>query len=325
MSKAIRLYETGGPEVMCWEEVEIGTPGPGEVHLRQSAVGLNFIDIYHRSGLYPLAALPATPGMEGAGVVVALGENVDGLLPGDRVAYAGLPPGAYAEERLIPAHRLVPLPDAISDQQAAGMMLQGMTVQYLLRSTFHIKAGDTILFHAAAGGVGLIACQWAKALGATVIGTVGSAEKAELAKAHGCDFPLLYREEDWVARVRELTDGEGVPVVYDSIGADTFLKSLDCLRPLGLLASFGQASGPVAPFDPAVLAAKGSLFLTRPTLMTYTADRKDLLASASDLFAVVESGDVKIEVNQTYPLSEAAQAHRDLEERKTTGSTVLIV
>lgn len=325
MSKAIRLYETGGPEVMCWEEVEIGTPGPGEVHLRQSAVGLNFIDIYHRSGLYPLAALPATPGMEGAGVVVALGENVDGLLPGDRVAYAGLPPGAYAEERLIPAHRLVPLPDAISDQQAAGMMLQGMTVQYLLRSTFHIKAGDTILFHAAAGGVGLIACQWAKALGATVIGTVGSAEKAELAKAHGCDFPLLYREEDWVARVRELTDGEGVPVVYDSIGADTFMKSLDCLRPLGLLASFGQASGPVAPFDPAVLAAKGSLFLTRPTLMTYTADRKDLLASASDLFAVVESGDVKIEVNQTYPLSEAAQAHRDLEERKTTGSTVLIV
>ena len=325
MSKAIRLYETGGPEVMRWEDVAIGLPGPGEVHLRQSAVGLNFIDIYHRSGLYPLPGFPATIGMEGAGVVVATGENVEGLSPGDRVAYAGLPPGAYAEERLMPAHRLVRLPDAISDQQAAGMMLQGMTAQYLLRSTFHIKPGDTILFHAAAGGVGLIACQWAKALGATVIGTVGSVEKAELAKAHGCDFPLLYREEDWVARVMEITDGEGVPVVYDSVGAETFMKSLDCLRPLGLLACFGQASGPVTAFDPAVLAAKGSLFLTRPTLMTYTADRDDLLASAADLFAVVESGDVEIAVNQTYPLSEAAQAHRDLEARKTTGSTVLIV
>jgi len=325
MSKAIRLYETGGPEVMRWEDVAIGLPGPGEVHLRQSAVGLNFIDIYHRSGLYPLPGFPATIGMEGAGVVVATGENVEGLSPGDRVAYAGLPPGAYAEERLMPAHRLVRLPDAISDQQASGIMLQGMTAQYLLRSTFHIKPGDTILFHAAAGGVGLIACQWAKALGATVIGTVGSVEKAELAKAHGCDFPLLYREEDWVARVMEITDGEGVPVVYDSVGAETFMKSLDCLRPLGLLACFGQASGPVAAFDPAVLAAKGSLFLTRPTLMTYTADRDDLLASAADLFAVVESGDVEIAVNQTYPLSEAAQAHRDLEARKTTGSTVLIV
>ncbi len=325
MIKAIRLYETGGPEVMRWEDIEIDSPGPGEVHLRQSAVGLNFIDIYHRSGLYPLGELPATPGMEGAGVVVSTGEGVDDLFPGDRVAYAGLPPGAYAEERLIPAHRLVPLPESISDQQAAGMMLQGMTVQYLLRSTFHVKPGDTILFHAAAGGVGLIACQWAKALGATVIGTVGSVEKAALAKAHGCDFPLLYQEEDWVTRVRELTDGEGVPVVYDSVGGDTFMKSLDCLRPLGLLASFGQASGPVAPFDPGVLAAKGSLFLTRPTLMTYTAARDDLLANAADLFSVVESGEVKIEVNQSYPLSEAAQAHRDLEARKTTGSTVLIV
>jgi NADPH2:quinone reductase len=325
MSKAIRLYETGGPEVMRWEEVEIGSPGPGEVHLRQSVVGLNFIDIYHRSGLYPLGDLPATPGMEGAGVVVATGDDIDDLSPGDRVAYAGLPPGAYAEERLIPAHRLVKLPDAISDQQAAGMMLQGMTVQYLLRSTFHVKPGDTILFHAAAGGVGLIACQWAKALGATVIGTVGSPEKAELARAHGCDFPLLYREEDWVARVREITDGEGVPVVYDSVGGDTFMKSLDCLRPLGLLASFGQASGPVASFDPGILAAKGSLFLTRPTLMTYTAERDDLLASAEDLFAIVESGAVKIEVNQSYPLCDAAQAHRDLEARKTTGSTVFTV
>ena len=324
MSKAIRIHETGGPEVLRWEEVTIGPPGPGEVHLRQSAVGLNFIDVYHRSGLYPLPELPATPGMEGSGIVVATGEGVEGFAPGDRVAYAGLPPGAYAEERLIPAHRLVFLPDAISDQQAAGMMLQGMTVQYLLRSTFHVKPGDTILFHAAAGGVGLIACQWAKALGATVIGTVGSAEKAELARKHGCDFPLLYQEEDWVSKVKEITDGEGVPVVYDSVGGETFMKSLDCLRPLGLLASFGQASGPVAPFDPALLAAKGSLFLTRPTLMTYTADRTDLLASATDLFAVVQSGDVSIEVNQTYPLSEAAQAHRDLEARKTTGSTVLL-
>ena len=324
MSKAIRMHETGGPEVLRWEEVTIGPPGPGEVHLRQSAVGLNFIDVYHRSGLYPLPALPATPGMEGAGTVVATGEGVEGFAPGDRVAYAGLPPGAYAEERLIPAHRLVLLPDTISDQQAAGMMLQGMTVQYLLRSTFHVKPGDTILFHAAAGGVGLIACQWAKALGATVIGTVGNPEKAELARKHGCDFPLLYQEEDWVSKVKEITDGEGVPVVYDSVGGETFMKSLDCLRPLGLLASFGQASGPVAPFDPALLAAKGSLFLTRPTLMTYTADRSDLLASATDLFAVVQSGDVSIEVNQTYPLSEAAQAHRDLEARKTTGSTVLL-
>jgi len=324
MSKAIRMHETGGPEVLRWEEVTIGPPGPGEVHLRQSAVGLNFIDVYHRSGLYPLPALPATPGMEGAGIVVATGEGVEGFAPGDRVAYAGLPPGAYAEERLIPAHRLVLLPDTISDQQAAGMMLQGMTVQYLLRSTFHVKPGDTILFHAAAGGVGLIACQWAKALGATVIGTVGNPEKAELARKHGCDFPLLYQEEDWVSKVKEITDGEGVPVVYDSVGGETFMKSLDCLRPLGLLASFGQASGPVAPFDPALLAAKGSLFLTRPTLMTYTADRSDLLASATDLFAVVQSGDVRIEVNQTYPLSEAAQAHRDLEARKTTGSTVLL-
>ena len=324
MSKAIRMHETGGPEVLRWEEVTIGPPGPGEVHLRQSAVGLNFIDVYHRSGLYPLPALPATPGMEGAGIVVATGEGVEGFAPGDRVAYAGLPLGAYAEERLIPAHRLVLLPDAISDKQAAGMMLKGMTVQYLLRSTFHVKPGDTILFHAAAGGVGLIACQWAKALGATVIGTVGSLEKAELARKHGCDFPLLYQEEDWVSKVKEITDGEGVPVVYDSVGGETFMKSLDCLRPLGLLASFGQASGPVAPFDPALLAAKGSLFLTRPTLMTYTADRADLLASATDLFAVVQSGDVSIEVNQTYLLSEAAQAHRDLEARKTTGSTVLL-
>ncbi len=324
MSKAIRIYETGGPDVLRWQDVDIGNPGPGEVRLQQTAVGLNFIDIYHRTGLYPLPELPAIPGMEGAGTVAAVGDGVTEVSVGDRVAYAGLPPGAYAEERLIPAHRLVKLPEQISDRQAAGMMLQGMTVQYLLRSTFHVKPGDTILMHAAAGGVGLIACQWAKYLGATVIGTVGSQEKAELARAHGCDFPILYREEDWVAKVKEITDGEGVPVVYDSIGKDTFMKSLDCLRPLGLMVSFGQASGPIGPFDAGVLAAKGSLFLTRPTLMTYTAERDDLLASAAELFGVVQSGAVEIEVKQTYPLSEAAQAHRDLEARKTSGSTVLI-
>ncbi len=325
MPGAIRIHATGGPEVLCWEEVSIVPPGPGEVHLRHTAVGLNFIDVYHRTGLYPLGGLPATPGMEGAGVVVAVGDGVDEVAPGDRVAYASPPPGAYAEERLIPAHRLVKLPEGIDDRQAAGMMLQGMTVQYLLRRTFRVNEGDTILFHAAAGGVGLIACQWAKALGATVIGTVGSREKAELAKAHGCDHPLLYNEGDWVAQVREITGGEGVPVVYDSVGRDTFMKSLDCLRPLGTMVSFGQASGPVAPFDPGVLAAKGSLFLTRPTLMTYTAKRADLLASAAELFEVVRSGEVKIEVRQTYPLVEAAQAHRDLEARKTTGSTVFLV
>lgn len=324
MTKAIRIHEYGAPDVMRWEDVTLASPGPGLVHLRHTAVGLNYIDVYHRTGLYPLGELPATPGMEGAGVVVAVGEGVDEVAPGDRVAYAGLPPGAYAQERLLPAHRLVKLPDGISDQQAAGMMLQGMTVQYLLRSTFHVKPGDTILFHAAAGGVGLIACQWAKHLGATVIGTVGSPEKAELARAHGCDFPLLYREEDWVERVRQITDGEGVPVVYDSIGKDTFMKSLDCLRPLGLMVSFGQASGPVGPFDAGVLAAKGSLFLTRPTLMTYTASRQDLLASAGELFDVVMSKAVQIEVKQTYPLADVARAHRDLEARRTTGSTVLI-
>lgn len=323
MSKAIKIYETGGPEVMRWEDVSVGTPGPGEVHLRQNAVGLNFIDVYHRTGLYPLP-LPATPGMEAAGRVLSVGPEVKDLQPGDRVAYAGVPPGAYATERLIPAHRLVKLPPEISDQQAAAMMLQGMTVQYLLRRTYRVQPGDTILLHAAAGGVGLIACQWAKALGATVIGTVGSPEKAAIAKAHGCDHCILYHEEDFVARVKELTAGEGVPVVYDSVGQETFLKSLDCLSPLGMLVSFGQSSGPVSSFDPGLLAAKGSLFLTRPSLMAYTAKREDLLSSAEELFAVVASGAVKIEVNQTYPLAEVAMAHRDLVARKTTGSTVLL-
>ncbi len=325
MSKAIRIRTFGGPDVMQWEEVPVGMPQRGEVHLRHTAVGLNFIDVYHRTGLYPLpGGLPGTPGMEGAGVVVAVAPDVTEFLPGDRVAYAGLPPGAYAEERLIPAHRLVRLPDAISDRQAAAMMLKGMTAHYLLRRTYRVQSGDTILVHAAAGGVGLIVCQWAKFLGATVIGTVGSEEKAALARAHGCDHPLLYREIDWVAKVRDITAGEGVAAVYDSVGRDTFCKSLDCLRPFGMMVSFGQASGPVEPFDPGLLAVKGSLFLTRPTLMTYTARREDLLSSAWELFDVVTSGAIRVEINQSYPLSEAARAHRDLEARRTTGSTLLM-
>ena len=325
MPKAIRIYETGGPEVMKWEEIDPGDPGPGEARVRHEAVGLNFIDVYHRTGLYPLPSLPATPGMEGAGVVEAVGDDVDEVSVGDRVAYAGVPPGAYAEVRCMPAHRLVKLPDAISGQQAAGMMLQGMTARYLLHGCYPVKKGDTILVHAAAGGVGLIACQWAHFLGATVIGTVGTDEKAKLAAANGCDHPILYREVDFAERVREITDGRGVDAVYDSVGQATFMKSLDCLRPLGIMVSFGQSSGSVPPLDLGVLAAKGSLFLTRPSLMAYTADRADLLAHANDLFDVVEKGAVEIKVNQTYPLSEAAQAHKDLEARLTTGSTVLLI
>jgi len=325
MPKAIRMRTTGGPEVLQWEEVPVGNPQYGEVHLRHTAVGLNFIDIYHRTGLYPLpGGFPATPGMEGAGVVVDVADDVTEFRPGDRVAYAGMPPGAYAEERLIPAHRLVKLPPFISDRMAAAMMLQGMTAQYLLRRTYRVKSGDIILIHAAAGGVGLIACQWAKHLGATVIGTVGTADKATLAKNHGCDYPLIYRDSDWVAQVKEITRNEGVAAVYDSVGRDTFCKSLDCLRPRGILVSFGQASGPVDPIDPGILAVKGSLYLTRPTLMTYTAQRKDLLATAAELFDVVGSGAIRIEVNQSYPLSEAARAQADLEARRTTGSTILI-
>ncbi len=292
--------------------------------MRQSAVGLNYIDTYHRSGLYPLPRLPAVIGMEGAGVVEAVGEGVSEVEPGDRVAYAAPPVGAYAEARLIPADRLVPLPDDIADESAAAMMLQGMTAHYLLHRTYEVKAGDTILVHAAAGGVGLITCQWAKHLGATVIGTVGSDRKAELAAAHGCDHPIVYTREDFVDRVREITGGAGASVVYDSVGKDTFTDSLDCLRPFGLMVSFGQSSGAIPPFDTGLLVEKGSLYLTRPTLMTYTAKREDLLAGASELFGVVRKGTVKIEINQTYPLKDAARAHRDLEGRKTTGSTVLI-
>jgi len=318
------MHETGGPEVLCWEEFDPGAPGNGEVLLRQEAVGLNYIDVYHRTGLYPLPSLPAIPGLEGAGVVEAIGEGVREFTVGDRVAYAGLPPGAYAEVRTMPAHRLVKLPESVSTRQAAAMMLQGMTARYLIRGCYNVKPGDRILIHAAAGGVGLIVCQWAKYLGAVVIGTVGSSEKAELAMGHGCDHPIRYREEDFVSRTKEITEGRGVDVVYDSVGRSTFMKSLDCIRPMGMMVSFGQSSGPIPPFDTGVLAAKGSLFLTRPSLMAYTAKREDLLANAHDLFTVVEKGVVKIEVRQTYPLSEASNAHRDLEDRKTTGSTVLI-
>jgi NADPH2:quinone reductase len=324
MTKAIRIHETGGAEVLRYEDVEVGRPGPGEVRLTQSAIGLNFIDIYLRSGLYPLPSLPSVIGLEAAGTVEEVGAGVSDFAPGDRVAYASPPPGAYAEERLIPADRLVALPDEISDRQAAAMMLQGMTVEYLIRRTYRVEPGDTVLFHAAAGGVGLIACQWLNHLGATVIGTVGSVEKAALAKAHGCHHTINYREEDFAARVKEITDGAGVPVVYDSIGQATFEASLDCLRPRGVMVSYGNASGPVTAFNPGILAQKGSLYLTRPTLFTYTASRADLLATAEALFDVVRAGAVKIEINQTYPLAEAAQAQRDLEARKTTGSTIFL-
>lgn len=324
MTKAIIIHETGGPEVLRWDEYDPGQPGRGEVLLRQEAVGLNFIDVYHRTGLYPLPSLPGIPGMEGAGVVEAVGEGVTELISGDRVAYAGLPPGAYAEVRIMPADRLVKLPESISTRQAASMMLQGMTARYLLHGCYHVTAGDRILIHAAAGGVGLIVCQWAKYIGATVIGTVGSPEKADLALGHGCDYAILYRDEDFVQRVKEITEGKGVDVVYDSVGQFTFMKSLDCLRPMGMMVTFGQSSGSIPPIDTGILAAKGSLFLTRPSLMAYTAQREDLLAHAHDLFEVVEKGAVKIEVRQTYPLAEASRAHQDLEGRKTTGSTILI-
>jgi NADPH2:quinone reductase len=291
--------------------------------VRHIAIGVNFIDTYHRTGLYPLP-LPSGVGLEGAGVVEAVGPDVDYLKAGDRVAYAGGPPGSYSEVRLIPADRLVKVPDGITDQQAAAMMLKGLTVQYLIRRTYRVQAGQTVLFHAAAGGVGLIACQWLKALGCTVIGTVGSDEKAALAKAHGCDHTIVYTRENFAERVKEITGGAKVPVVYDSVGKDTFMGSLDCLQPLGMLAVFGNGSGPVPPFDLGLLAQKGSLFVTRPTLMTYTAKRADLVAMADELFDVVKSGKVKIEVRQTLRLADAAKAHIDLEGRKTTGSTVLM-
>ena len=323
MPHAIRVHEIGGPEVLKWEEVEVGDPGSGEIRIRQEAAGLNFIDIYHRTGLYP-QPLPFTPGVEGAGVVDAIGRDVTTLKIGDRVAYGG-PVGGYAEVRLIDAAKVVKLPDDISSEQAAAAMLQGMTAEMLLRRVYPLKAGETILVHAAAGGVGLILCQWAKALGATVIGTVGSDEKAELARTHGCDHPIVYTRQDFVAEVGRITGGAKVAVVYDGVGKDTFMRSLDCLKRRGMMVSFGNASGPVDPFPTLLLAQKGSLFLTRPTLYDYTLERADLEQSAAALFDVVASGKVKIEVGQSFPLRDAAEAQRALEGRRTSGSTVLTI
>lgn len=323
MVHAIRIHEAGGPDKMKWEEVEVGAPGPGQIRLKNSAAGLNYIDTYHRTGLYKLP-LPLTLGMEGAGTVTAVGEGVTDIKVGDRVAYASAPLGSYSEERLMQADRVVVLPAGISDQTAAAIMLKGMTTEYLIQRTYKVKPGDTVLFHAAAGGVGLLFGQWAKALGATVIGTVGSEDKAKLAKAHGYDHVINYRTENFVERVKEITKGAGVPVVYDGVGKDTWAGSLDCLSPFGLMVSFGNASGPVPPFEIATLAGKGSLYVTRPTLVTYTAKRTDLVNSARALFEVVMSGKVKVEVPQTYALKDAARAHEDLEARKTTGSTLLL-
>lgn len=322
MVKAVRVHKPGGPEVMTYEDVEIGTPGPGQLLIRHTAIGVNFIDTYMRSGLYP-AATPFAPGNEAAGVVETVGAGVTDFKTGDRVTYVIAGGGGYAEKRIAPADRVVKLPDAISDKQAASMMLKGMTVQYLLHRTYKVQAGDTILFHAAAGGVGLIACQWAKHLGATTIGTVGSKDKAKLAADHGCHHTILYRDTDFVAATKAIVP-EGVPVVYDSVGKDTFLKSLDCLRPLGLLASFGQSSGPVEPLNTGLLAQKGSLFVTRPTLFTYIAKKPDLVATANSLFDVVAKGIVKIETTAEYALKDAVRCHADLEGRKTTGSVILV-
>jgi NADPH:quinone reductase len=321
---AIRIHAPGGPEALSWDEVELDPPGPGQAQLRQTAVGLNFIDVYHRTGLYPLP-MPSGLGVEAAGVVEAIGSDVTDVAIGDRVTYgSGVTPGAYAERRNVPAAALVRIPDRITDAEAAAIMLKGLTTHYLLRRTHRLQAGETVLLHAAAGGVGLLFCQWARALGATVIGTVSSDAKAELARAHGCAHVLIHGQDDIAKRVRELTGGRGVPVVYDSVGKDTFAASLDSLAPLGLLVSFGQSSGVVPPFDLRVLSDKGSLFVTRPTLKTYTAKRQDLEGSAEQLFEVVGSGKVKVEIGATFALRDAADAHRALEARKTTGSVVLI-
>lgn len=322
MTKAVRFHKTGGPEVLQLDDVQVAAPGQGQVRVRHTAIGVNFIDTYQRSGLYPMQ-LPQVAGNEGAGVVEQVGPGVTTLKAGDRVAYTGQV-GSYCGERLLPADRLVKVPDGISDEQAASMMLKGMTVQYLIHRTYPVKAGDTVLWHAAAGGVGLIACQWLKALGATVIGTVGSAEKAKLAKAHGADHIIDYTKEDFVARVKEITGGKGVPVVYDSVGKTTWEGSLNCLRPLGMWVTFGNASGAVPPLNTLILAQKGSLYLTRPTLATYTASRADLEMTSKSLFDVVKSGKVKIEISARYKLADAAQCHRDLEGRKTTGSVILL-
>lgn len=322
MVHGVRLHELGGPDRLVWEEIPVGVPGPGDVRIKQRAAGLNYIDVYFRTGLYPLASLPAIIGMEGAGDVIALGEGVTSLSIGDRVAYAGAL-GGYAEERIIAADRLVKIPEGISYETAAAMMLQGMTVRYLLRETFAVTSESVILFHAAAGGVGLIACQWARALGATLIGTVSTDEKAELARNAGATHVIVTAREDFVARVREITNGRLCDVVYDSVGKDTYRGSLDCLRPRGTWVSFGNASGPVPPFELTLL--KGSLFATRPSLMAYTATQAALAANAADLFAMVASGRITIPINQTYTLRDAAEAHRALEARRTTGSTVLTI
>jgi len=323
MTRAIRIHATGGPDALQLDDLTLPAPGAGEARVRHTAIGVNFIDTYHRSGLYPLP-LPSGIGTEAAGVVEAVGQGVTEVAVGQRVGYCGGAPGSYAEARIIAADRLVPLPAGVADRDAAALMLKGLTVQYLFRQTFPLKGGETILFHAAAGGVGLIACQWAKALGVRMIGTVSSDEKAALARAHGCAETIVYTREDFVARVKELTGGAGVPVVYDSIGKDTFPASLDCLAPRGLFVSFGNASGPIAAFNLGLLAQKGSLYATRPTLFGYAAKRSDLLAMSAELFAMVEAGKVKADVRQTFPLAAAADAHRALESRATTGATLLI-
>jgi len=323
MANAIRFHKNGGPEVLQWESVDVGDPGAGEARVRHTAIGVNYIDTYHRSGLYKLV-LPSGLGTEGAGTVEAVGTGVTDVRPGDRVAYSGGPLGAYSEVRVMPADRLVKLPDGISDKIAATLMLKGLTVQYLFRQTFPLKGGETILFHAAAGGIGLIACQWARALGVTMIGTVGSDEKAALAKANGCTHTIVYTRENFVERVKQLTGGKGVPVVYDGVGKDTFPASLDCLSPRGMFVSFGNASGPIAAFDILLLSQKGSLYATRPTLATFTASRAAMLAMCDDMFSLVRAGKLGNEPRQTYALKDAAQAHRDLESRKTTGAIVLL-
>jgi len=323
MPRAIRIHAPGGPEAMQWEEVAVGDPGPGEARVRHTAVGVNYIDTYHRSGLYKVP-LPSGLGSEGAGVVEAVGSGVDWVKAGDRVAYCGGPLGSYSEARVMPADRLVKLPDGISDRVAATLMLKGLTTQYLFRQIYRLKAGDTIVFHAAAGGVGLIACQWARALGVTMIGTVGSDEKAALAKANGCTHTIVYTKENFVERVKALTGGKGVPVVYDGIGKDTFPASLDCLSPRGLFVSYGNASGPVPPFDILLLSQKGSLMVTRPTLFTFAKDRESIAAMSGELFDLVKAGKIVSEPRQTVPLKDAAEAHRALESRRTTGATILV-
>ena len=319
----VKIQKQGGPEVMQWEKLDLPRPEPIQIKVKHTAVGLNYIDTYHRSGLYPLAT-PSGIGMEGAGVIEEIGSEVTDLIPGDRIVYAAPPPGSYSEIRLMPADRAVKIPENISDEIAAAIMLKGMTTQYLIKRTFQVKEGHKVLFHAAAGGVGLIACQWLKSLGATVIGTVGSEEKASLAKNHGCDHTILYREEDFIEKVREITNGEGVNVVYDGVGKDTAEKGLDCLAPFGYMVIFGNSSGNADPIDPSLLMAKGSLFLTRPSLMHYTAKREDLLKTANDVFNIVNSGNVKVNIGARYNLKDVIQAHKDLESRKTTGSTILL-